>query len=564
MKINTQFQSHSITKVITNSCLLILIISALHIASVFSIFNSHIADTNSINKFTELQMGTLRLIYTARYHPQDMLDTLTDVEQRLSPSSQLKASRFYTASLNKKSAMLLSQWQMIKAQITAGNTQQSIAELQAFSKSVNSMIKQYQALAYKKMKLEQAVEFIEFTLIALIGIFLFYYSRKNITRPINQLVSNVNAIKAHDFTVNYPKSRNEVGLLAQGMSDMSQEIQNLIDDMQHQVNQKTLALATANKTIEFLYSISQQLSTVRLTSPILSDALNALAKQANLRKLCLELNNGTFIKSTLGCASLEENLQRIPIIVNAKPYGFLYYVANENAQDASSLIDSFTGLVARALYQEEHSLQAQKLLLMEERGIIARELHDSIAQSLSFLKIQCTILHRQVIEKKQTNATQTINNIEAAVADAYQQLRSLLSTFRLSVPGSNFKEALLSIIKTLQQQTTALITLNQFAAHLTIEASQHIHLLQIIREAIINAIKHSQCENIDISCIIATENNVWLSVSDDGLGFAGDSDKDNHYGLSIMQQRADAMGAALSFTPLTPGTEVQIIFPYTK
>ena len=401
-------------------------------------------------------------------------------------------------------------------------------------------------------------------MIAFAGIFLFYYSKKHIALPVKKLVTNVEAIKEHNFSVTFPDYKNEIGILSQGMDDMSKEIQNLIEDMQNQVKQKTLALEKANQTIEFLFSISQQLSTVKLTSPILFDALNALGKQANLRKVCVELNNGTFVNSALGCASLDPNLLRIPIIINAKPYGFLNYVVSEHEQDHTSLIESFTGLVARALYQEEHSLQAQKILLMEERGIIARELHDSIAQSLSFLKIQCTLLHRQVSGSQQEQAKQTINNIEVAVSDAYIQLRSLLSTFRLSVPESNFKEAMITMIKTLQKQTPALITIKQFETHFYTDASQHIHLLQIVREAIINAIKHAQCTSIEVSCIITNENNVWISIIDDGWGIKDNAQKENHYGLSIMKQRADELGATLAVNPLVKGTEVKLIFPYKK
>ncbi|MCP5077411.1 MAG: sensor histidine kinase, partial [Psychromonas sp.] len=111
-------------------------------------------------------------------------------------------------------------------------------------------------------------------------------------------------------------------------------------------------------------------------------------------------------------------------------------------------------------------------------------------------------------------------------------------------------------------QTTALIAIKQFETHFYTDASQHIHLLQIVREAIINAIKHAQCQHIDISCIITDQHKVWISVIDDGLGIVDNSEKSNHYGLSIMKQRADELGATLSFNSLNKGTEVKLIFPY--
>ncbi|WP_413699215.1 histidine kinase [Psychromonas sp. KJ10-10] len=285
------------------------------------------------------------------------------------------------------------------------------------------------------------------------------YSKKQILLPIEQLVTNVKALKEHQFDLQFPVAKNEIGVLSDGIQNTAQELHELIKHMQSQVTEKTVALKNAHQTIEFLFSISQQLSSVKLTSPILKNALSALARQAKLEKLCIELNNGIFINTAGGCASIDNYTKRIAIIINGKPYGFLNYVSHDKSPEQYALIESFTGLIARALYQEEHSLQEQKILIMEERSIIARELHDSIAQSLSFLKIQCTLLHRQVDNQSQQQVKQTICNIEQVIADAYVQLRSLLATFRLTATESNFKEAMSTMIAMLQKQTNANISL---------------------------------------------------------------------------------------------------------
>ena len=557
MKINLPF--HSITKVITNTCLLILIVSAIHIITIFSSFNSHISETDCINKLSELQISTIKLNYAARYQPEEMLNIVTGIEQILSPAELLKSSWFKTQSLNQKSTAILTHWQEIKLQITEQKLEQIEVQLNNFSLSVDHIIKEHQMLAGKKIALVHFTELIELLLILFAALFLFYYSKRQIILPVEKLIANVKSLKEHHFAVDFPNNKNEIGILSQSMADMSKETQILIEDIQNQIEQKTQALEKANQTIEFLYSISQQLSSVKLTSPILTDALNSLAKQANLHKVCIELNNGTFVNGASGCASLDPNLLRVPIIINTKPYGFLNYVMNENAPDQRSLIESFTGLVARALYQEEYSLQTQKILLMEERGIIARELHDSIAQSLSFLKTQCSLLDQQVSDSQQTQAMKTINLIETAVADADIQLHSLLSTFKLSASGSSFKEAMLTMISELQKQTPALISIKQFTAHFYTDASQHINLLQIVREAIINAIKYAQCTTISVSCIINEDDNVCIYIIDNGVATGNKTDK-----LAKMKQRADNLNAILSVTPLAQGTEVKLIFPYKK
>ena len=557
MKIN--LPAHSITKVITHTCSLILIISAIHLISIFSSFDNHVSEMNSINKLSELKISTLKLNYAARYQPEEMHNIVSDIEQMLSPAELLKSSWFKTQSLNQQNAAILTHWQQIKSQIAEQKLEQIEMQLNDFSLSVDHIIKQHQILAGKKIALVHFAELTEFLLILCAALFLFYYSKKQISLPVEKLIANVKALKERNFDVDFPNNKNEIGILSQSMADISKETQNLIAGIQKQIEEKTQALEKADQTVEFLYSISQQLSSVKLTSPVLTDALNALAKQANLRKVCLELNNGTFVNGGLGCASLDPNLLRIPIIINTKPYGFLNYVANENEPDHHKLIESFTGLVARALYQEEYSSQKQKILLMEEHEIIARELHDSIAQSLSFLKTQCTLLDQQVSDSQQAQAKQTINMIETTVADADIQLHSLLSTFKLTTTGSSFKEAMLTMIRELQKQTPALISIKEFTAHFDTDASQHIHLLQIVREAILNASKYAQCTTITVSCIINEDDNVCIRIIDNGVT------ADNNTGkLAVMKQRADKLNATLSVTSSAKGTEVKLIFPYKK
>jgi len=562
MKINLPFPPHSVVKVITDSCLLILIISAVHIVSVFSTFDSHLHNIKIIDKLTTLKISTSELIYSSQSSPHQLAGVVQKIDEQLATQSLFTSSWFNTQKINEENQNLLNQWAQIHASIEQHHLVTAHQQLTVFYTSLDKIVNQYQVLAAKKMDIIHVTEIINFLITILITVTLYLYAKKQIVKPIKQLVSNVTSIKEREFNVTFPNSKNEIGLLSQCIKDSADELRDVLEDMEHQVSEQTVALEKANQTIEFLYSISQQLSTVKLTSPILYNALNALAQQANLKKLSIELNNGTFINSRQGSACFSKKTTRIPIIISGKPYGFLNYILAEGAKDQHELIESFTGLVARALYQEEHSLQEQKILLMEERSIIARELHDSIAQSLSFLKIQCTLLHYQVNNNQLQQTQEVISNIEEGVSEAYVQLRSLLSTFRLNVTESNFKEAMTTMITTLQKQTAAVISIKKFDPHFTSEASQHIHLLQIVQEAIINAIKHSQCEHIDISCIITKQNKVWISVIDDGLGIINNGERSDHYGLTIMQQRADELNATLSFNSLTKGTEVKLIFPY--
>ncbi|TOK31436.1 histidine kinase, partial [Vibrio parahaemolyticus] len=88
----------------------------------------------------------------------------------------------------------------------------------------------------------------------------------------------------------------------------------------------------------------------------------------------------------------------------------------------------------------------QQLLILKERNTIARELHDSIAQSLSCLKIKLSILQMDLsnLDEEQISI---IGEMREEVNVAYCQLRELLTTFRLRLDGLGFLPALENTVK---------------------------------------------------------------------------------------------------------------------
>jgi len=560
----TDLAFHSVTKVNTRIGILIFIASALHIFSLFYSFNTRLIETNLINNLANLKINMLKLDYATHFEPEKIDFIISDIETILSPENLLKPSLLSTQAINQANASLLANWLQIKHKISLHDFKDIKQQISNFPLAVDNIIEQHQRLAHKKMLMMHFIELLEIIFVILVGTFLCYYSREQISTPIEKLIKNSKAIKNRQFDNHFPKPKNEVGILSQNMEEMAKTTKKLVEELQQQITTKTQQLEQANSTIEFLFSISQQLSSIKLTSPILTRALNTLAKYANLHKLCLEFTNGTFVSSSLGCTEMHTEQLRVPIIINDKPYGFLNYVPTKGQPDHSHLIETFTGLVARTLYQQENYLQKQKILVMEERNTIACDLHDSIAQSLSFLKIQSALLEQQINKPQKTELQQTAKVINKTVSQAYIQLRSLLTTFRLSEKNSDFKDALIQLIADLQMQTTAIISIKQFTPDFSADSFQHAHFLHFIRESITNAIKHAQSTTIDVFCITTKSNRGWISIVDNGYGIENTTKTDNSYGLSIMKQRADKLNGKFSVSSLDPGTEVKLLFPYRK
>ncbi len=127
---------------------------------------------------------------------------------------------------------------------------------------------------------------------------------------------------------------------------------------------------------------------------------------------------------------------RIPIIDENSAY-----LQFENDE----LITTLTNLISTALSLRKQKQQEYQLVLFEERTTIARELHDSLAQSLSYLKIQISVLEKHLqkaFTQQESDAEQKvwahIEHIKMGLKSAYQELRDLLVTFRLTIANDNF------------------------------------------------------------------------------------------------------------------------------
>ena len=232
----------------------------------------------------------------------------------------------------------------------------------------------------------------------------------------------------------------------------------------------------------------------------------------------------------------------------------------------NELIVSLTNLISTALSLRKQRQQEHQLILFEERSTIARELHDSLAQSLSYLKIQVSVLERhlknQMSEPEAAAIYQNIEQIKVGLGSAYRQLRDLLVTFRLTIDNNNFDEALHEAASEFALKGGFIIKVNNDIMTLNLSAHEQIDLIQIAREALSNISRHAQAQNVEIHLQYEEgDKNILMRIIDDGVGMSGSVDQTQHHGLMIMKERAHNIGGELIVTDNKPrGTIVTVRF----
>ena len=214
------------------------------------------------------------------------------------------------------------------------------------------------------------------------------------------------------------------------------------------------------------------------------------------------------------------------------------------------------------------SEQKQRNVLIQERQIIARELHDSVAQSLSYLKIQILRL-RQQLNRPENGAealSTTIDDLDDGVAHAQRDLRQLLMTFRLQVEQPDLPTALQAVIDEFSARFSAVSIRFECDPDLPdLNADLKVHLVHTLREALSNVFRHAQASRVDVTVhLLPGGKSLRLWVEDDGIGFDQqvESGAAPHFGLDIMRERAWQMGGQCHVHPGTPqGTRVEVEVP---
>ena len=202
------------------------------------------------------------------------------------------------------------------------------------------------------------------------------------------------------------------------------------------------------------------------------------------------------------------------------------------------LVQSSADQIAIALSLQDTKKQENRFAMLSERTVMARELHDSLAQSLSYLKIQVTRLQKSHNMKKYELQQPIIDELSEGLSSAYRHLRELLTTFRLQIDDSGLLGAIENSIKQLQSRTTMEIDFQYNLHNVPLIPAEEIHILQILREASQNAVNHSKGSILTIHLNQLPNKTIQLVIQDDGVGLTSKPEKLNHYGLAIIQERS--------------------------
>lgn len=521
---------------------------------------SSLRDAEAVNVAGSLRMQSYRLGYDLQGDRRELDKHLEQYAQSLSSPALLKTEKFWVpAEVRDRFKVINYAWLEMEEHIRNGDLAWYQAHISGYVEQIDLFVLALQHYAERKMMQVVFASVVGFIAIFTLVFFTLRRFRHQVVAPLNKLMEASASIERGEF--DHPPLNtqlpNELGLLSQTFTRMSGELQKLYRTLEESVQEKTRDLQEANRTLEVLYACSQALTVSTIDKQCFERVLQQVRQKTPVNYL--EMKTGENWKIQDGEEQDSESWQTLPIVLEQKELGLLRWQAAEGVPPLP-LMQSLANMLGRGLYFNQAQKHYQQLLLMEERATIARELHDSLAQVLSYLRIQLTLLKRTVPAENQP-AQRIINDFSQALNDAYRQLRELLTTFRLTLQQADLPSALQEMVAPLRNQTDAIITLDCDIPTQALDASQQVHLLQIIREGVLNAIKHAQARKISVSCNTSVSGIHTVNIFDDGTGIASLTEPEGHYGLNIMHERAARLGGELTISrPDSGGTLITMNF----
>lgn len=224
------------------------------------------------------------------------------------------------------------------------------------------------------------------------------------------------------------------------------------------------------------------------------------------------------------------------------------------------LMETIASVLAHAISNLSRDVRDRRMALFEERNAIARELHDSLAQSLSYMKIQLARLQAVLPpELSQSDIAEIARGIREGIDSAYRQLRELLTTFRSPMHAHGLASTLEELAEEFGSRSEVQISIDNRVPRMRLSVNEEMHVAQIVREALTNVLRHARATTAQVQ-LMSDGHTMTVSIDDDGRGISRTEGDEHHFGLSIMRERARSLGGRLEVKPAERGSRVVLTF----
>lgn len=451
---------------------------------------------------------------------------------------------------------------------------------------------------------------------------LLYAAYLFVFDPLSKLQQGLQSIRDGNFATRVDlSSGDEFGALAAGFNRMAETLQGLYGNLESKVRDKTQRLVAERERLSALYEASAGIGRAETVDDMAKDFAKLIRKvaradasavrwadennqryvmlasdrlpesilqaeqclptascycgqkrdQASTRMIPIkvvrrgEADTGRPVENLGHCSAVGfQSVMSIPLKLQDRLVGevdLFFREAPQIARDDRVLLDTLASHLAGGMESMRALALQREAAIAHERGFLARELHDSIAQSLAFLKIQLQLLRDAIKRQDASRIDTSLGELDTGLRECTADVRELLVHFRTRTNQEDILPALQSTLQKFEHQSglqTRLIVLgdDEHQAGLPLPPDEQIQVLHVVQEALSNVRKHAHARDVRV---VLDPGPPWqVQVIDDGQGFAQAPGPDeDHVGLRIMRERAHKIGAEVRVES-TPGIGTRV------
>ena len=486
----------------------------------------------------------------------------------------------------------------------AGQAEAYVARIDAFVSAIEQQLSQLTVVL-------NAFQFLMVALAIASAVALLYSAYLFVFNPLARLQAGLSQVGEGDLAARVEVGADdEFGALSTGFNRMAQTLQGLYQNLEAKVREKTERLETEHTRLAALYEASAFVAQAgsldelaqgfaRLLRRVAGADASAVrwSDEANQRYLLLASDclpqalvdeehciptGSCFCGQAQGQASTRvipirvdgqdgllghceragfETVISVPVRLQERMVGELnlfYRSAAQLSAEDRTLLETMASHLAAAIEGLRASALQREAAVASERSFIARELHDSIAQSLAFLKIQLGLLRSELKRPDPQRIAATLGELDAGVQESLGDVRELLVHFRTRTNTEDIVPALKTTLQKFEHQTGLVTHLEVDGEGLPLAADVQVQVLHVVQEALSNVRKHARARAVWIEVQQAPQ---WrVEVRDDGCGFddAAGAPDETHVGLRIMRERAQRIGASVEVASV-PGSGTCVV-----
>jgi two-component system, NarL family, nitrate/nitrite sensor histidine kinase NarX len=490
-------------------------------------------------------------------------------------------------------------WAMQRSQWLQSDEVSATESLRSADNFVEAIDRFVLSIEHQMARFTAILNLFQFVMMALAvgsAVVMLYTGYLYVINPLSNLRQGLRRVESGDFSARVDvETQDEFGQVAAGFNGMARRLQELYGGLEAQVATKTQRIEAQRARIETLYEVSAFLAsadTIESLSKGFAHRVRVVMKadavavrwsdEANQRYLMLASDcfpqemldeERSLLSGACACGNLKPDARTrvipihshasapmrqcakvgymsvvsVPIRLQGRLIGEvdLFFRSEVTLRpDEVELLDALASHLASALEGLRAAALEREAAVGEERALLARELHDSIAQSLAFLKIQAQLMRSATQKGNAEQVSTALNELDEGLKESINDVRELLVHFRTRTNTDDIEAALQETLQKFRHQTGLVAHLQSEGEGLPLPSDVQVQVLHVVQEALSNVRKHAGATAVTLRIHKGAR---WrFSVHDDGVGFDAEAPKgESHVGLRIMHERAAHIGAVV-------------------